>query len=186
MYITFIQSACKSGSSIIVLYFVIVSLVTGCTTPLHDSLISIGGENKKLEYSSVVRIVCSALTKSTLPSTGYTACCEIMAVLRGDCTQTGGSFWTRRDRQIARSSSSSWVIGIGVGAEPFGFGAWKYTYNFSCGVLHEIFPMGVRSLSIRSLTFWISMSLWILFWDVFLTLLRLLPINMPLTFVISH
>ena len=57
MHITFIQSLGRSGLSIIFLYFVMVSFVTGCTTLLHCSSISISGESKNLEYCNAVGIV---------------------------------------------------------------------------------------------------------------------------------
>ena len=78
-------------SCVILLYFLIVSLVTGCATLLHDSLISINGENKHLVSCISVGIVCVTSAKNILPSTEYNASCNIAAVLCEDCTRISGS-----------------------------------------------------------------------------------------------
>ena len=95
----------------------------------------------------------------------------------GDWSCTGSSCWTRRGLRMV---GSSW---IGGGVDPFGFGTLNSIFSKSCGVLDTIFSIGSRSFSIRSLAFYISMSVWILLLDAFLTLLRLLPISIPLTFL---
>ena len=102
----------------------IVPLVTGWTTPLYVSSVSICGENENLESYSAVRIVSNILGRKVLPSTEYTTSCDIdiAAVLRGDCNQTGCKFCTRRYWHMFWPLSSYWVMGIGGGAEPFGFG----------------------------------------------------------------
>ena len=59
----------------------------------------------------------------------------------------------------------------------------KLNITFCCGVLHAIVSMGSHSFSVPSLAFCISMSICILLRDAYLTLLCLLLINMPLTFL---
>ena len=122
MHIAFIRSSCRSGSLISFLCFPIVSLVTGWNTPFQNYLMSIGGENENLESWSAVGILCGKLARNALSSMEYTTSCKIAAVLRGDWIRVGRSCFTCRDHCIIGSSSSSCVIGIGIGVGPFGLG----------------------------------------------------------------
>ena len=103
----FIQLPHRSGSSIIFLYFVIISFVTQCTTLLHDSLIPIDRENRNLESCNAIGIVCGTSANNALPSTMCTVSWEIATVLPGDLICIGWSCFTHYNRHNVEASSSS-------------------------------------------------------------------------------
>ena len=70
-----------------------------------------------------MEIVCGTSAKNALPSTAYTASWEIGAVFLGDWIHIGWSCFTSSNCRNAGASSSSCVICIGAGTEPFGSGA---------------------------------------------------------------
>ena len=84
MHMAFIQLLHKCFSSTSFLYLMMVSLVTRCTTPLANSLISIGDEKDNLEFWSDFGTACGSSLTNILPSTEYTAYWEVQAVLRRD------------------------------------------------------------------------------------------------------
>ena len=57
LVIVLVQTPCRSGSLASFWYFVMVSCVTGWTTPLHSSSISMAGSIVSLDCSSLRGIV---------------------------------------------------------------------------------------------------------------------------------
>ena len=66
--------------------------------------------------------------------------------------------------------------------DPLGCGVLHWAHDFCCGVLYMTISLGVLSMSIISCFNLASMRHWIRFWEAFVKLFLLLPINTPWTF----
>ena len=99
---------------------------------MHDaslvySAVSIGGVDDTFEPRTAVAIYCGRPARNALPSTEYTASCEIAAAPRRDCAQMCCCFHSRRNLCMAASSptSSSSVLGADCAVRTFGLGTWN-------------------------------------------------------------
>ena len=77
-HMSFFHLSFKIGSSIRVLYFVMVSLVTGWTTPLAYSSISIYGDVGSSSLARLCGINHSGVSNIALPKYAYSACRDML------------------------------------------------------------------------------------------------------------
>ena len=158
-HISFFHLSFKIGSLIRVFYFMMVSLVTGCTTPFAYSSISICGVVGSSSFTKLFGMDHSGVSNTALPKYDYNACGEMLAGALGEiiisacsCNRWDllrTSWWIT----LVGALSSSWVIGAYAWQELDGgvscekrlgvlYGSLKYmVFLFSNGITQHCLSM---------------------------------------------
>lgn len=143
--------------------------------------------NNALHARALVRKLCT-IGQIIFPVSGSFIAHSLPSIIGSTLISvaTGSYAWvTNKVPNVTASLAlGAWstIVGGGWVAEPFGCGVLNWSHE-TAGYFYMILSLGVVSISNMSRFHLASTSHWIRFWDAFLTLFLLLPINFPLTFI---